>query len=91
MARDQALALEGTSLSPAATRVVGSAAARVEPLPPSAPTVYLGLDGTGVPVPKREAAGRAGKHDDGSARTHGVKLTTVWRAQSRHPQTGRPP
>ena len=32
----------------------------VEPEPPSAPTLYLGLDGTGVPVRQTESAGRAG-------------------------------
>ena len=31
----------------------------VEPEPPSAPTMYLGLDGTGVPVRRAESAGRA--------------------------------
>ncbi len=129
--RDRALGLEGSSLSPAATRMIGTAAARVsfaeaaellddlaglsvdpkrveraaealgreiaaaerqfvEPLPPPAPTLYLGLDGTGVPVRKSETAGRAGKQADGSAKTREVKLVTVWTAESVHQQTGRP-
>ena len=58
--------------------------------PPSAPTMYLGLDGTGVPVRKAETADRPGKQADGSARTREVKLAVVWTAQARHPQTGRP-
>ena len=99
--RDRALGLADASLSPAVTRMIGTAAARVsfveatalldelaalrvdpkrveraaealgreiaaderqhiEPLPPPAPTMYLGLDGTGVPVRQTELAGRAG-------------------------------
>ena len=57
---------------------------------PSAPTMYLGLDGTGLPVRKSETAGRAGKQPDGSAKTRETKLVVVWTAESRHPKTGRP-
>ena len=60
------------------------------PTPASAPTMYLGVDGTGVPVRKSETAGRPGKQPDGSAKTREVKLVTVWTAESRHPKTGRP-
>ena len=102
--RDRALGLEGTSLSPALTRMVGVVGALVsfqegsellrelagvavtpkpveraagalgreiaederrvvEPAPPAAvaPTLYLGLDGTGVPMRPAEAAGRASR------------------------------
>ncbi len=59
------------------------------PAPPPAPTVYLGVDGTGVPVRARETAGRLGKQPDGSARTREVKLVVVWTAESRDEQ-GRP-
>ena len=52
--------------------------------------MYLGVDGTGVPVRKSETAGRRGKQEDGSARTREVKLVTVWTAESTHPKTGRP-
>ena len=48
-----------------------------------APTVYLGVDGTGVPVRASETVGRAGKQPDGSARTREVKLVVVWTAESR--------
>ena len=57
---------------------------RVEPAPAAAPTMYLGLDGTGVPVRKSEVAGRRGKQPDGSAKTREVKLVTVWTAETRN-------
>ncbi len=50
---------------------------------PVAPTLYLGMDGTGVPVRKEELADRAGKQPDGSAKTREVKLCTVWSAEGR--------
>jgi hypothetical protein len=124
--RDQALGLEGTSLSPGVQRMVASVGAAVsfeegstllreladvevntkqvervaeelgaeiaeqeqhttEPLSdrPSAPTLYLGMDGTGVPMRSTELRGRAGKQPDGSAQTREVKLCTVWSAESR--------
>ena len=58
----------------------------VEPLPPEeplAPTLYLGMDGTGVPVRKEELVDRPGKQPDGSAKTREVKLCTVWSAEGR--------
>lgn len=33
---------------------------------PVAPTVYLGMDGTGVPIRKADLAGRAGQQPDGT-------------------------
>ena len=57
---------------------------RVEPAPAAAPTMYLGLDGTGVPVRKSEVEGRRGKQPDGSAKTREVKLATVWTAETRN-------
>jgi len=55
----------------------------VEPVAPSAPTMYLGLDGTGVPMRPAEVAGRVGKGADGTARTREAKLVTVWTAEGR--------
>jgi len=124
--RDQALGLEGSTLSPAVTRMVGTAAAlasfaessellavlaglvvdakQVErtaealgqamaadeaqhavPAPAAeiAPTLYLGMDGTGVPMRKAELAGRPGKPADGAAKTREVKLCTIWSAEGR--------
>ncbi len=47
------------------------------------PTLYLGMDGTGIPMRKSEVEGRAGKQEDGSAKTREVKLVTVWSAEER--------
>ena len=54
-----------------------------EPAAPPAPTVYLGMDGTGVPGRASETAGRPGKQPDGSARTREVKLVVVRTAETR--------
>jgi hypothetical protein len=125
--RDRALGLEGTSLSPAVTRMVGLVGAMVsfeeghellselagvkvptkhveraaealgreiaddeklvaEPPPvdePVAPTLYLGMDGTGVPMRASEVEGREGKQPDGTSKTREVKLCTVWSAEGR--------
>lgn len=55
----------------------------VEPQPPSAPTMYLGLDGTGVPMRASELVGRHGKQPDGSSKTREAKLVTIWTAEGR--------
>lgn len=57
----------------------------VEPAPPAevAPTLYLGMDGTGIPMRASELEGRAGKQPDGTAKTREVKLCTVWSAEAR--------
>ena len=60
-----------------------------EPVPSPAPTMYLGLDGSGVPVRPTEVEGRRGKQPDGSAKTREVKLATVWTAEGRD-KAGRP-
>ena len=129
--RDQALGMAATSLSPAVTRMTGSAAAlasfatasdlldelaavrvnakRVERVaealgrevaaaeraavfaaePPAAATMYLGVDGTGVPMRPAEVAGRAGKQPDGAASTREAKLIVIWTADQ-FDQDGRP-
>ena len=53
------------------------------PHAPLAPTLYLGMDGTGVPVRKAEVEHRAGKQPDGSAKTREVKLVAMWSAEGR--------
>jgi hypothetical protein len=55
----------------------------VEDEPAGAATLYLGMDGTGVPLRRSELQGRPGKQPDGSARTREVKLVTVWSAEGR--------
>lgn len=57
-----------------------------EPLPS---TLYLGIDGTGVPMRRAELKGRTGKQADGSAKSREVKLCAVWSAESRDAQ-GQP-
>ena len=44
-------------------------------------TLYLGMDGTGIPLRAEELAGRSGKQGEGSAKTGEVKLCTVWSAE----------
>ena len=51
--------------------------------PSQAPTLYLGLDGTGVPMRHTETEGRKGKQPDGSAKTREAKLAVIWSAESR--------
>lgn len=129
--RDRALGMAATSLSPAVTRMTGSAAAvasfatasdlldelaavrvnakRVERVaealghelaaaeraavfaaePPAAATMYLGVDGTGVPMRPAEVAGRPGKQPDGAACTREAKLIVIWTAEQLDPD-GRP-
>jgi hypothetical protein len=48
-----------------------------------ASTLYLGMDGTGVPMRPSELIGRVGKQPDGSSKTREVKLATVWSAEGR--------
>ena len=54
-----------------------------------APTMYLGMDGTGVPMRAAEVVGRAGKQPDGSAKTREAKVVTLWSAESRDKE-GKP-
>jgi len=56
---------------------------------PTAPTMYLGMDGTGVPMRAQEVRDRAGKQADGSAKTREAKLVTIWTAESRD-EEGQP-
>ncbi len=56
---------------------------QVEKMDEVAPTMYLGMDGTGVPMRTQEIADRAGKQADGSAKTREAKLVTLWTAESR--------
>ena len=68
---------------------LGEEAARFErevflaPEGPPPQTMYLGQDGTGVPMRKEELAGRVGKQADGSSKTREMKLCAVWTADAR--------
>ena len=48
-----------------------------------APTMYLGIDGSGIPVRPEELIGRAGQQADGKAKTREGKLVILWSAESR--------
>lgn len=52
-----------------------------EPATPSSTTMYLGMDGTGLPMRHSELLARAGKQSDGMAKTREAKLTTIWSAE----------
>jgi len=64
---------------------------RSEPPPPEEeiPVLYVGGDGTGVPVITRETAGRKGKQPDGTAKTREAKVGCVF-IQSGTDEKGRP-
>lgn len=53
----------------------------IEGKAPTASTLYLGLDGTGIPMRASELEGRPGKQPDGSSKTREVKLVTIWSAE----------
>lgn len=67
---------------------LGEEAARFErevaeaPAGPLPETMYLGQDGTGVPMRKEELAGRPGKQADGSSKTREMKLCAIWTADA---------
>ena len=63
--------------------IVADERACVEKMGEAAPTMYLGMDGTGVPMRAAEVAGRAGKQPDGSAKTREAKVVAIWTAESR--------
>ena len=63
-----------------------------DPLPPPAPLpnmLYIAVDGIGVPVVAAATEGRAGKADDGQARTREVKLACLF-TQTRVDDDGCP-
>ena len=62
----------------------------VDPGAPAAKRLYLGVDGTGIPVRKCEVEGVRGKQADGSAKTREAKVLTIYTAESVHPETGDP-
>jgi len=53
------------------------------------PHLYVSMDGTGVPMTKRELEGRAGRQPDGSAKTREVKLGCAF-TQTTVDDEGRP-
>ena len=61
--------------------------AKTDPAP--IPILYVEVDGTGVPMVAAELAGRAGKQEDGSAKTREVKLGAVF-TQTKPDEEGQP-
>ena len=53
---------------------------------PAVPVLYVEMDGTGVPVTKKEREGRAGKTEGRPARTREVKLGCVFTQTSTDPE-----
>jgi len=72
-------------------RAAAITARKLVPLPPSPlpDKLYAAIDGTGVPVTSKETAGRAGKGEDGRARTREVKLA-VFFTQDKLDKNGYP-
>jgi len=65
------------------TEIAADERVGVERMGEVAPTIYLGMDGTGVPMRKSEVAGRIGKQPHNSAKTRAAKVVTMWTAASR--------
>ena len=65
--------------------------AALQPLPDAkaAPVLYLSGDASGVPMRKKELAGRAGKQPDGTAKTRMANLGCVF-TQHKRDEKGRP-
>jgi hypothetical protein len=72
----------GTAAAAAASAAADAfCSRRVIPLPPPEPgpdMLYIAVDGTGVPMVAAATQGRAGKADDGQARTREVKLACLF-------------
>jgi hypothetical protein len=70
----------------AAAALIGAEAAaitsrKVVPMAPAGPLpdkLYVAIDGTGIPMTAAETAGRAGKGEDGRARTREVKMAAAF-------------
>lgn len=67
----------GTDIAKDERQVIGEPSAQLPA------TLYLGMDGTGIPMRTEELEGRAGKGEDGKAKTREAKLCTVWSAEER--------
>ncbi|MGI8451047.1 MAG: hypothetical protein ACR2MP_28470 [Streptosporangiaceae bacterium] len=89
---ERAVEASGAAVGAAARgRAALIAARKLVPMPPSPlpGKLYAAIDGTGVPMTSKETAGRAGKGEDGRARTGEVKLA-VFFAQDKLDEKGYP-
>ena len=71
-----------------AAEAEASLSGNIIPIKP-VPKMYVCIDGTGVPVVKKETAGRKGKGEDGQAKTREAKLGCVF-TQTGFDREGRP-
>jgi hypothetical protein len=78
---ERAAEASGSALAAASRSAAGLIARRkLVPLPPSPlpDKLYIVIDGTGVPVTRKETEGRDGKGEDGRARTREVKMAVFF-------------
>jgi hypothetical protein len=78
---ERAAEASGSALAAASRAAAGLIARRkLVPLPPDPPPdkLYIVIDGTGVPVTRKETEGRDGKGEDGRARTREVKMAVFF-------------
>lgn len=85
--------LEGRQIQRLVNLIAPTVAAQLEqdsntPADPI-PILYAEVDGTGVPMVAEELAGRAGKQEDGSAKTREVKLGAIF-TQTKTDEAGLP-
>ena len=66
----------------------GAGSEKIVPIKPI-PRMYICMDGSGVPVVKKETAGRQGKGEDGQAKTREAKLGCIF-TQTGLDEEGRP-
>jgi hypothetical protein len=71
-----------------AAEAKASLSGKIVPIKP-VPRMYVCMDGTGVPVVKKETAGRQGKGEDGQAKTREAKLGCVF-TQTHLDEAGHP-
>lgn len=62
---------------------------KVTPIVPAVPTLYIAIDGTGVPVVPRETEGRRGKDTTGKAKTREAKIACFF-TQTKQDEQGYP-
>jgi hypothetical protein len=78
---ERAAEASGSALAAASRTAAGLIARRkLVPLPPDPlpDKLYIVIDGTGVPVTRKETEGRDGKGEDGRARTREVKMAVFF-------------
>lgn len=74
---------------------IGEAVARdeilhAEPVSITGRVMYVGVDGTGIPMRREELLERPGKQPDGSAKTREVKVCTVWETDAANSENAQP-